>query len=133
MTVKHLPTMQETRVQSLGWEDPPEGNGNPLQYACLENSTDGGAWWATVHGVARSQTRLSDFTFFLSFFLSPAWSGLPSRGTQKAGWGGKKVKHRIRLKFGVYEDGDWRITSLLGRRGHGKNAISDSLWGSGLM
>ena len=37
-----------------------EGNGNPLQYSCLENSMDRGAWWATVHGVAKSQTRLSD-------------------------------------------------------------------------
>ena len=43
-----------------------EGNGNPLWYSCLENPMDGGAWWATVHGVAKSQTRLSDFTFFLS-------------------------------------------------------------------
>ena len=42
---------------------PGEGNGNPLQYSCLENSMDGGAWWATVHGVAKSQTRLNDFTF----------------------------------------------------------------------
>ena len=42
---------------------PGEGNGNPLQYYCLENSMDGGAWWATVHGVANSRTRLSDFTF----------------------------------------------------------------------
>ena len=33
---------------------PGEGNGNPLQYSCLENSTDRGAWWATVHGVAKS-------------------------------------------------------------------------------
>ena len=40
-----------------------EGNGNPLQYSCLENPRDGGAWWAAVHGVAKSQTRLSDFTF----------------------------------------------------------------------
>ena len=37
-----------------------EGNGNPFQYSCLENPTDGGAWWATVHGVTKSQTRLSD-------------------------------------------------------------------------
>ena len=42
---------------------PGEGNGNPLQYSCLENSTDGGAWWTTVHGVAKSRTRLIDFTF----------------------------------------------------------------------
>ena len=41
---------------------PGEGNGNPLQHSGLENPMDGGAWWATVHGVAKSQTRLSDFT-----------------------------------------------------------------------
>ena len=39
---------------------PGEGNGNPLQYSCLENLMDGGAWWATVHGVTKSQTRLSE-------------------------------------------------------------------------
>ena len=42
---------------------PGEENGNPLPYSCLENSMDGGAWWAIVHGVAKSWTRLSDFTF----------------------------------------------------------------------
>ena len=41
---------------------PGEGNGNPLQYSCLENPMDRGAWWATVYGVAKSRTRLSDFT-----------------------------------------------------------------------
>ena len=40
-----------------------EGNGTPLQYSCLENPMDGGAWWAAVHGVTKSRTRLSDFTF----------------------------------------------------------------------
>ena len=44
-----------------------EGNGNPLQYARLENPMDGGAWWAAVHGVAKSWTRLSDFTFTFHF------------------------------------------------------------------
>ena len=39
-----------------------EGNGNPLQHSCLENTMDGGPWQATVHGVTKSQTRLSDFT-----------------------------------------------------------------------
>ena len=39
---------------------PWEGNGNPLQYSCLENPTDGGAWWATVHGITKNWTRLSD-------------------------------------------------------------------------
>ena len=44
-----------------------EGNGTPLQYSCLENPMDGGAWWAAVHGVAKSRTRLSDhFHFSLS-------------------------------------------------------------------
>ena len=46
---------------------PGEGNGNPLQYSCQENLMDGGAWWATVHGVAKSQTRLSDFTYLLTY------------------------------------------------------------------
>ena len=53
--VKNLPAMQETCVQSLRQEDSPEeGNGNSLQYSCLENPTDRGAWWATVHGVMLS-------------------------------------------------------------------------------
>ena len=56
-----------------GWipgsgRSPGEGTGNPLQYSCLENSIDRGAWQATVHGVTKSQTQLSNFTFFL--FLS---------------------------------------------------------------
>ena len=55
--LKCLPAMWETWVQSLGWEDSPgEGNSNPLQYSCLKNPTDGGAWWAAVHGVAKSWT-----------------------------------------------------------------------------
>ena len=44
-----------------------EGNGTPLQYSCLDNPMDGGAWWAAVHGVAKSRTRLSEFTFTLHF------------------------------------------------------------------
>ena len=44
-----------------------EGDGTPLQYSCLENPMDGGAWWAAVHGVAEGQTRLSDFTFTFHF------------------------------------------------------------------
>ena len=77
-----------------------EGNGTPLQYSCLENPMDGGAWWAAVHGVAKSQTRLSDFTFTFHFHALEkemathssvlAWripgtgepDGLPSMGSQ---------------------------------------------------
>ena len=46
-------------IHELG-RSPGEGNGNPLQYSCLENSMDRGAWWAIVHGIAKSWTRLSD-------------------------------------------------------------------------
>ena len=73
--------MQETWVQTLIWKDPTcpgankpmchnycgEGNGTPLQYSCLEHPMDGGAWWAAVHGVVKSWTRLSDFTFTFYF------------------------------------------------------------------
>ena len=45
---------------------PGEGNGNPLQYSCLENPMDGGAWLATVHAVAKSRTQLSDFTITIT-------------------------------------------------------------------
>ena len=65
---------------------PGEGNGNPLQYYCLENPMDRGAWQATVHGVAKSWTRLTDFTFFLS--IVPYW-GQEEKGTtedEMAGW-----------------------------------------------
>ena len=44
-----------------------EGDGTPLQHSCLENPMDGGAWWAAVHGVAKSRTRLSDLTFTFHF------------------------------------------------------------------
>ena len=75
--VKHLPAVWETRVQSLHREDlgkvswilPGEGNSNPLQYSCLESPTDGGAWWATVHGAAESQPQLSDFIFTFNIYL----------------------------------------------------------------
>ena len=63
--LKHLPCNAGDlgSIPGLG-RYPGEGNGNPLQYSCLENPMDRGAGWATVHGVAKSWTRLSDFTFF---------------------------------------------------------------------
>ena len=78
-----------------------EGNGNPLQYSCLENPMDGGAWWAAVHGVAKSRAQLSNFTFTFHFHALEkemathssvfAWritgteepSGLPSMGSHR--------------------------------------------------
>ena len=80
-----------------------EGNGTPLQYSCLENPIDGGAWWAAVHGVAEGRTRLSDFTFTFHFHALEkekathssvlAWrnpgtgepGGLPSMGLHRVG------------------------------------------------
>ena len=63
--VKNPPAVQETWVRSLGWEDSPgEGNSYSLQYCGLENFMDRGAWQATAPGVAKSQTRLSDFDAF---------------------------------------------------------------------
>ena len=57
---KDLPAMQETQVRSLDQEDSLEKGSNPLQYSRLENSMDRRTWWITVHGVAKSQTRLRD-------------------------------------------------------------------------
>ena len=60
-TVKHL--RDDPGLIPGSGRSPGEENGNPLQYSCLENSMDGGAWRATVHGVAKSQTPLSCFTY----------------------------------------------------------------------
>ena len=66
-TVKRLPTMRETRVHSLGREDLLEKEmATHSSILAWKNPTDGGAWWATVHGVAKSRTRLSGFTFTFS-------------------------------------------------------------------
>ena len=63
--MKHLPTIAGDPGSITGsGRSSREGNGNPLQDSCLENPMDGGAWWAIVHRVAKSPTRLSDFTFF---------------------------------------------------------------------
>ena len=59
-------------IPGLG-RSPEEVNDNPLQYYCLENPMEGGAWWATVHGVAKSQTRLSEFTLLKVLSGSGKW------------------------------------------------------------
>ena len=53
------------------------GNGNPLEYSCLANPMDRGAWWAAVHGVAKSRTQLSDFTFTFHFHAFGEGNGNP--------------------------------------------------------
>ena len=72
-TIKCLPAMPETWVRSLGQEKSPgERNGNPLQDSCLGNPMDRGTWWAAVHGITKSRTRLRDFTFtFKGSFDNP--------------------------------------------------------------
>ena len=89
--VKNLPAIQETQIQSLGGRSPGKGNGYPLQYSRLENSMDRGAWWATVHGVEKSWTGLSDFHF--SFHprvqsYRTGWeSGIVRKSEHVGGWG----------------------------------------------
>ena len=80
-----------------------EGNGTPLQYSCPENPMDGGAWWAAVHGVAKSRTRLSDFTFTFHFHalekeMATHSSVLAWRmpGTEEPGGLPSMGSHRIR-------------------------------------
>ena len=67
---KNLPAMQDIWVRSPGQEDPLEKEmANPLQYSCLDNSMDRGTGQATVHGVAKSQTRLGNFHFHRYYFI----------------------------------------------------------------
>ena len=88
--------------KNLQWSSLPV-NGTPLQYSCLGNPMDGGAWWAAVHGVAKGQTQLSNFTFIFHFHALKkemathsnvlAWripgteepGGLPSMGSHRVG------------------------------------------------
>ena len=67
--LKHLPAIWETQVWSLGWEDPLEKEMATHSSIVAWRFMDGGAWKATVHGVAKSRTQLGNFTFFLFFFL----------------------------------------------------------------
>ena len=63
LDIRKIFTVISHRLEAL----PGEGNGNPLQYSCLENPRDRGAWKATVHGVSKSRTGLNDFTFIFHF------------------------------------------------------------------
>ena len=110
-------SFQTFRLPQL-WDG--EGNGTPLQYSCLENPMDGGAWWAAVHGVDKSRAQLSDFTFTFHFHALekevathssvPAWripeteepSGLPSTSrtesdTTEATWWWQQQQQQQRL------------------------------------
>ena len=101
------PTFMEEEVENVSTSHLTscslQGSGTPLQYSCLENPMDGGAWWAAVHGVAKSRTQLSEFTFTFHFHALEkemathssvlAWripgtgepGGLPSMGSHRVG------------------------------------------------
>ena len=76
-------------IPGLG-RSPGEGSGNPLQDSCPENPMDREAWWATVHGVTKSRTRLSDFTYLLGFSVSSDYKESACNAGDTAsipGWG----------------------------------------------
>ena len=93
----------DMEFKTMSWTGFREGNGTPPQYSCLENPMDGGAWWAAVHGVTKSQTWLSNFIFTFHFHALKkemathssvlAWripgmgepGGLPSMGSHRVG------------------------------------------------
>ena len=138
---KNLPAMQETCLIPESGRSPREGNGNPLQYSYLENSLDRGAWWATVHGVTKSGTRLSDFhptlwqqklTHFKSTIPPP-----PQKKRLLLRSNGKEIQ-KFTLSFGIGyklvedppgvnpEDGHWFLQSLdlVGVVGFGRQALT---------
>ena len=100
---KFLPEFEPLKIHYMLYTLPGEGDGTSLQYSCLENPMDGGAWWAAVHGVTKSRTQLSDFTFTFHFHALEkemathssvlAWripgtgelGGLPSLGSHRVG------------------------------------------------
>ena len=120
--VSSKPTFHEIKAYR---EEDGEGNGTPLQYSCLENPMDRGAWWAEVHGVAEGWTWLSDFTFTFHFHALEkemathssvlAWripeteepGGLPSMGSHRVrhDWSdlAAEAAERKRLKPGMVE------------------------------
>ena len=116
-----------------------EGDGTPLQYSCLENPMDGGAWWAAVHGVVTSRTRLSLFTFMhwrRKCVLS--WSVLAWRipGTGKPGGLPSLESHRVKQDWGDLAAAatgrrQWCPTPvLLPRKSHGgRSLVVWSPWG----
>ena len=116
-------SLEPEEVKEISRSQPGEGNGTPLQYSCLENPMDGGAWWAAVHGVAEGPTRLSDFTFTFHFPALEkemathssvlAWripgtgepGGLPSMGSHRVGHDWSDLAAAVSFRNGAGKTG----------------------------
>ena len=81
----------QSLIPGLG-RSPGEGNGNPLQYPCLENPMDGGAWWATVHGVTKCRTRLNNYTFTFIMLVKSGRS-VPAHKLYSSHW----IKFHVKI------------------------------------
>ena len=106
---------------------PGEGNGNPLQYSCLENPIDGRAWWATVHGVSKSRTRLSNFTLLLVAGIlrgRQKWSLLPSL----ASWDWKACQVCFSGSMSQMSVGSWKQEAFEFYLGVLSSFPTPSLW-----
>ena len=144
-SVKNLPAMQDTRVWSLGWgRSPREGSGNPLQYSCLGNSRDRGAWWATVHGVRGVRHDLATesplpqgHTEYVREFRDLRW-GLfdsPGRGCdcRKSSWGDRSLGGETATRSWQSQCLPWGVCLLLkARESHQKTLIKEKPWSDNL-
>ena len=125
-----------------------EGNGIPLQYSCLENPKDGGAWWAAVHGVAESRTRLSEFTLTFHFHVLEramathssvlAWripgmaepGGLLSMGLHRVGhdWSNLAAAEGQGMSVGETGGRDPKIHTFSNKLSHGMQYAAEGIW-----
>ena len=141
----NLQTLEVLQILTNSSLSSREGDGTPLQSSCLENPMDGGAWWATVHGVAKSQTRLSDFNFTFHFHALEkeiathssvlAWripgmgepGGLPSTGSHRVGhnWSdlAAAAAAAYRVIVTIFLNSIYNLLCL-----EKKNALSLSFW-----
>ena len=116
-------------IPRLG-RSPGEGNDKLFQYSCLENCMDGGPWWARVHGVTKSWTRLSNFTFFLSHASKVTPQILQARLQQYVNWELTYVQAGFRKEKGT-RDQIAKICWIIEKASSSSvshSVKSDSLW-----
>ena len=122
LVVKNLPAkagdLRDTGEIPGSGRSPREGNGNPVQYSCLENPMGRGGWQATVHGVTKSQTQLSDFHYLFSYCGKLKWKEsahslgdlglIPGSGRSPGGGHGNPLQYSCLEK--PMDRGAWRAT-----------------------